>query len=40
MRTVRCKTWDSFTVTPNRRRHHAVSRPTRINAAFPQREGN
>jgi hypothetical protein len=30
MRTVRRKAWDSFTVTPNRRRHHAALR-TRMN---------
>jgi len=24
MRTVRCKTWDNFTVTPNRRQHRAA----------------
>ena len=28
MRTVRCKTWDSFTVTPNRRQHRAALRLT------------
>src|ERR1700684_2608857 len=28
---VRRKTWDSFTVTPNRRRHHAAVRFTRMN---------
>jgi hypothetical protein len=31
MRTVRRKTWGSFTVTPNRRRHHAALRFTRMN---------
>jgi len=34
VRTVRRKTWDSFTVTPNRRRHHAALRFNRMNTSL------
>jgi hypothetical protein len=34
MRTVRRETWDSFTVTPNRRRHHAALRFARMDTSL------